>query len=152
NWHVFSGRNPYTGQSTHSKGAIPDAIRFPLHKKDQLGHFSKGHELGLQRTDGTPAWLQHPKGQDIDVAVASAMLPADATAYELPRPGEASDMVLSVAMDCFVLGFPKNLSHGEILPIWKRASVATEPDIPHDNLPVFLIDTATREGMSGAPV
>ena len=68
-------------------------------------------------------------------------------------PAKTSDMVLKVAYGLLlVLGFPMNLSHEEILPIWKRASVATEPDIPHDNLPVFLIDTATREGMSGAPV
>ena len=61
-------------------------------------------------------------------------------------------MGMRIAMDCFVIGFPKRLAHQRILPIWKRASIATEPDIPHDDLPVFLIDTATREGMSGAPV
>ena len=153
NWHVFSGRNPYTGQALHKSGATPDAVCLPLHTKDRLGHFSKGHTLALEGANAAPTWLQHPRGQDIDVAVALiASLPPASAAYELPRPSERTDMAMTIAMDCFVLGFPKGISHGEILPIWKRASIATEPDVPHDNLPVFLIDTATREGMSGAPV
>ena len=52
----------------------------------------------------------------------------------------------------FVLGYPKGISGGRGFPIWKRASIATEPDIQHDGLPKLLVDTATREGMSGAPV
>jgi hypothetical protein len=37
-------------------------------------------------------------------------------------------------------------------PIWKRGSVASEPDYNWRDKPAFLIDTATREGMSGSPV
>ena len=49
NWHVFSGRDPYTGQSLCKKtAAIPDAIGLPLHTKDQLGHFSEGCVLPLE--------------------------------------------------------------------------------------------------------
>lgn len=36
------------------------------------------------------------------------------------------------------------------MPIWKKASIATQPDI--DSLPKILIDTATRSGLSGSPV
>jgi hypothetical protein len=58
-----------------------------------------------------------------------------------------------IGMDAFILGFPKGIAHQQLLPIWKRGSIATEPEIPReDDLPVFLVDTATREGMSGAPV
>ena len=38
------------------------------------------------------------------------------------------------------------------IPIWKRASIATEPSLPAFNEPCFLVDSATREGMSGSPV
>jgi hypothetical protein len=44
------------------------------------------------------------------------------------------------------------MSGGGQLPIWKRATIATEPDFDLDGLPKFYIDTATREGMSGSPV
>ena len=37
-------------------------------------------------------------------------------------------------------------------PIWKRASIATEPRVRRSRPLHILIDTATREGMSGAPV
>ena len=39
-----------------------------------------------------------------------------------------------------------------LLPVWKRGSVATEFNIDVGDLPSFIIDTATREGMSGSPV
>ncbi len=38
------------------------------------------------------------------------------------------------------------------MPIWKRANIASEPDINIDQLPKLLIDTATRKGLSGSPV
>ena len=54
-------------------------------------------------------------------------------------------------MIVFVLGFPVGL-HDGVFPIWKRASIASEPRIDEGDLPKILIHTATREGMSGAPV
>lgn len=59
---------------------------------------------------------------------------------------------LRTGMDVFVLGYPRGLTGGGKFPIWKRGSIASEPDIDVDNLPLMYVDTATREGMSGAPV
>lgn len=59
---------------------------------------------------------------------------------------------VAVGDDAFVLGYPLGLDGGPKLPIWKRASIATEPHYDLEHLPKILIDTATREGMSGAPV
>jgi hypothetical protein len=61
-------------------------------------------------------------------------------------------MLLKVSRDVYVLGYPKGISGSGGFPIWKRASIATEPAIQLDGLPKILVDTATREGMSGAPV
>jgi hypothetical protein len=117
NWHVFSGRNPYNGQSLHKHAATPDAFSLPLHQKE-LGHFSRGNILAIEDANGGPLWWQHPKGQDIDVAAMLLTdLPPDLVTYELPRPSETADMAIRVGMDCFVLGFPKGLSHEEVLPI-----------------------------------
>lgn len=57
-----------------------------------------------------------------------------------------------VGDDVFVLGYPFNLNGSREMPIWKRGSIATEPYFDLDNLPKVLIDTATRQGMSGSPV
>jgi hypothetical protein len=60
-----------------------------------------------------------------------------------------------------VLGFPLGLAGGASFPIWKHATIASEPewDIapepdknPQATLPMIYIDTATKKGMSGAPV
>jgi hypothetical protein len=55
-------------------------------------------------------------------------------------------------MDVYALGFPRGMSGRGVTPIWKRGTIATEPDLDHDDRPIFLIDTATRDGMSGSPV
>ena len=48
--------------------------------------------------------------------------------------------------------YPRGLDGGNELAIWKRASIASEPKHDIDGLPKLLIDTATRQGMSGSPV
>jgi hypothetical protein len=55
-------------------------------------------------------------------------------------------------IDAFVLGYPEGLSGGGKFAIWKRATIASEPDLDMGDLPRIYIDTATRAGMSGAPV
>ncbi len=61
-------------------------------------------------------------------------------------------VLLRPSLDVFVLGFPRGMSGGGKFPVWKRGSIASEPDLDIDDLPKMFIDTATREGMSGAPV
>lgn len=57
-----------------------------------------------------------------------------------------------IADNVYILGYPFGITDPLQLPIWKRGSIATEPNVAYKNLPMMLIDTATRQGMSGAPV
>lgn len=153
NWHVFSGRNAYTGQPINEHGAIPNTVRFPTYRQNQFGRSTIEHIIHLEQTPGVPSWLQHPNGQAIDVAIIPYNdIPQNSLVYTLPRVSETTDMALKVAMDAFILGFPAGVPPHGLFPIWKRASIATEPMVMHEGLPVFLVDSATREGMSGAPV
>ena len=61
-------------------------------------------------------------------------------------------MAFEIAMDVFIVGFPLGLTYQDVFPVWKRGSVATEPQLSINNLPVFLVDSTTRQGMSGSPV
>ena len=61
------------------------------------------------------------------------------------------DLLLQIGMDVFVLGYPFGIGPGG-LPIWKRGSIASEPDILEPARPHMLIDTASRPGMSGSPI
>lgn len=152
NWHVFSGRNPNTGQSMNNSGAVPDTMEIALWLKRKIGDWQLVR-MPMNDTNGEAVWLQHPNGQDIDVAVCRINeIPDEIAIYSLPRPDETLDMAFEIAMDVFIVGFPLGLSHQDVFPVWKRGSVATEPQLKVYDLPVFLVDSATREGMSGSPV
>jgi hypothetical protein len=103
---------------------------------------------------GIPSWLEQTVHRhNIDVVAIPLTLSEDVlvlTANDWVNT--VPTMSLKVARDVFVLGYPKGISGGGVFPIWKKASIATEPAIQLDGLPKMLVDTATREGMSGAPV
>ena len=147
NWHNFSGRNPETGQPMSTHGGVPDNIQCyacankPFIERNWL-------DLKLQE-DGVPLWLHHPRlGPQVDIGVLPVSLKENFRAIVLNELASTS-MRLSVSNDVFVIGYPLGLLGEQGLPIWKRASVATEPGT---SAPNFLIDTATRPGMSGSPV
>ena len=103
--------------------------------------------------DKKPIWTEHPTyGRRFDaVAIplgidGTRIIPANAESLDLDK------IRVYPSMDTFVVGFPRGMSGGGHFPIWKRATIATEPDVDLDGLPRFYIDTATREGMSGSPV
>lgn len=58
---------------------------------------------------------------------------------------------LTVSDDLFVVGYPKGVTDGYGQPIWKRATVASAPHLGWNGQKKFLVDCASREGMSGAP-
>ncbi|CAB3759375.1 hypothetical protein [Paraburkholderia solisilvae] len=53
--------------------------------------------------------------------------------------------------DLFIMGYPRALSDLFGQPLWKRATVASSPQ-SGTRVKHFLVDCASREGMSGAPV
>lgn len=153
NWHVLSGRNPRTGQPIHAQGAIPDRCSLALCALDEDRLVWYGFEVELgDALLGTATWLEHPDGgQEIDVAV----LPLPGRSLGLVKDlldatGHDSNMVVDVAAEVFLPGYPLGLAGGGLQPLWKRATVASSVEL--DPLsPSFYVDTATREGMSGAP-
>lgn len=155
NWHVLSGRNPLSGQPLDSKnGVCPNEIELGLNLRGSDGVPQPAMAQASIVRDGGNLWLQHPQhGQNVDVAVL--VLPSEhqhqalLALNDLP---ETSNMAVYVGQDVFVLGYPLDPGLSGGLPIWKRGSIATEPNHRPAGLQRLLIDSATREGMSGAPV
>jgi hypothetical protein len=149
NWHVVSGINPISGQHLSSTGAEPDHLVVQMDLVDPIG--SRGpFELQLYGADGRPAWLEHPHRKGIDVVAIK--LPAMPGAY--PHPVNfmpTSPMAIGAGSEAFIIGYPFGNRTGPF-PIWKRASIASEPEIPVEGLPYFFVDSASRTGMSGSPV
>lgn len=157
NWHNVTGRNPLTGQPLSPTGGIPDQLTI---KAARYVPLRDGHALGwtestvsLLDEDGQPKWKVHPShGEKVDIAAMEfSTLPSGVIAVN-DQTRDLSQFSINAGMDAFVLGFPLGISGGASLPVWKRASIASEPSVDIEGLPKILIDTATRSGMSGAPV
>ncbi len=98
-----------------------------------------------------PLWFIHYE-REIDVVA----IPLDnfdlKTILLLPVNELApAKLAIMVGMEVFILGYPFGLKH-QSLPIWKRGSIASEPDLVQHSTGYYLVDTASRPGMSGSPV
>ena len=151
NWHNVSGIDPFTGKHVSEETAAePNRLRIWWNAKGKLWQkFSATHPI--KDSNDKPLWLVHPTYKNqIDVVALPISAPDNAEPYpinEMPH----DDLRLQAGMDVFVLGYPFGITHSG-LPIWKRGSIASEPEILDPKRPVILIDSATRRGMSGAPV
>ncbi|BCJ89804.1 hypothetical protein IZ6_05390 [Terrihabitans soli] len=72
-------------------------------------------------------------------------------------PDDFQSFYPPVGKEVFVLGYPKGITSTGVFPIWKRASIASEPQAPtnlrgRESHDVFYIDATTKHGMSGSPV
>lgn len=149
NWHCLSGRDVFT-RAPLAGWAEPTSVKVSW---PEPGAFLFVHsiEIELRDANGLPRWFVHPHlGSAVDIAAVAV---PDQIAREVPAifdlPRE--QLMIRVGMDVFVLGYPYGLRSTN-LPIWKRGSLASEPQALTQDQPYRLIDTASRPGMSGAPV
>jgi hypothetical protein len=154
NWHVLSGRDPGNGQPRHSSGAVPDVCRFFTAKfqDDKLAWFPTEYFLG-DALSGSANWRQHPaEGQKVDVGILPLGGFDVGLAKDILDPsGHDPDMFVDLGGELFIPGFPFGLSSAGLMPLWKRASLASSLEFGEGIKRFFYVDTATREGMSGAP-
>jgi len=166
NWHVVTGRHPDTGKPLDNETtAIPDnlLVTVPFQRKEPETPtlltvwwevWSVPLYKDVERRD--PNWFEHPDhGPTVDVVAIplttqrehiAVVAANDSTRLALNSP------VLDRPLSVYVLGYPLGIAGVLEWPIWKRATIANEPEFPLDGLPKLYIDTATRKGMSGAPV
>jgi hypothetical protein len=150
NWHNVSGKDPNTGKHLSKTAAAPNKVRVWFNQKGKLGNkISK--DIALLDPQGKPLWFVHAAhGNKVDVVAVPIENYADVDMYAINTLSQM-DLLVQVGMDVFVLGFPFGIGPGG-LPIWKRGSIASEPELsPSFQLHVFA-DTASRPGMSGSPV
>lgn len=158
NWHIVSGRNPHDGQSLSEKGGIPNKIhiKVPYHKKVEENISAlqwKQCIIDLYK-NGLPIWYVHPTlNEKVDV-VGIELTGLEEAAIVTANNAQLDLEKISIypSMEVFILGYPLGMSGGGNFPIWKRGTIATEPEFDIDNLPKLFVDTATREGMSGSPI
>ncbi|TYL89968.1 trypsin-like peptidase domain-containing protein [Bradyrhizobium rifense] len=151
NWHVLSMRDFFTGKNLRPDAGRPNLLRTLFNI--QTGSFDKQQwDIKIRDDDDKPLWLVHP-GRRVDVAV-------------LPIPFKPEELIISlyplnvlanaalrieVGMEVFILGYPFEIKP-PAYPVWKRGSIASEPQLARQTTDYMLVDTASRPGMSGAPV
>lgn len=59
---------------------------------------------------------------------------------------------VDVTEELFIPGYPKNVHDMYTQPVWKRATIASSVQMGWNRQKKFLVDSASKEGMSGAPV
>ena len=150
NWHVLSGRHPTTGQTLHKGGGVPDSVSYIRYSIENNKLRSQSVTIPLVNSiSGESYWLQHKDlGQDIDIAAIKVT--EVGMAKKLINPdGHDEKMYIDAGYEVFLPGYPLGIGGPGHLPIWKRASVATSLEVGDQKC--FLVDTASREGMSGSP-
>jgi hypothetical protein len=152
NWHIITGLNPLTKEPIMKHGGIPDDLSMILLVNTNPLQWNS-FTLELYKNNVSD-WFIHPVHREmVDVVAIELELPEDFQGIIKPINANKFDgFDLSIADDVFILGYPYSFTGGGYFPIWKRGSVATEPDIDYEGLPKYYIDTATKPGMSGSPV
>jgi len=158
NWHNVTGRDPRTGQPKAPDGVIPSFLRAYF-----LQAIPTANGIGIQPITTVPidieisvgdsaSWMMHDSGQAVDIAAIKLLNDPKIYIAAVNECIDVFDPVLQVGNELSILGFPRGLKPIGNFPIWKRASIATEPKWMADQERCFWIDSATREGMSGSPV
>jgi S1-C subfamily serine protease len=141
NRHVTRGKD----------GIVPDCLTVVHHRAGSLGTW-EGRDERLYDDNGEPLWLEHPIHPDFDVAVLPLTRVSGIERYAYDPWATGPDVAFRVSDPLSIIGFPFGFTGGGAFGIWARGFVATEPEIDWNDLPVFLIDSRTREGQSGSPV
>ena len=153
NRHVVTGRDHFTGKILDERYAqLPDEL-VVWYRQQNTYELVPG-SVPLFDDALWPLWREHPELKERADVVAIPVVPPPETLY-FPRAGyideEMPDFRLLPMDAVAVVGFPFG-KHASGFPVWTTGSIASEPDFPYDNLPVFLIDARTRKSQSGSLV
>ena len=150
NWHVVTARDFFTLANIRKDAGRPNKIlaRFNIH-----GQFWKQEwHIKIRDDNDKPLWLIHP-GRRVDITVLEIHFEVEkqvVTLYPLNVIATAS-LRIEIGMEVFILGYPFKIEP-PAFPVRKRGSIASEPQLVRMSADYMLVDTASRPGMSGAPV
>lgn len=152
NYHNLAGRRPDTNELLHDSGATPDSVVITHNSASGLGSWVSLVEPVVDNDD-KPLWIEHPKfKRKVDVVALLLRNLVGVKLYPYQYDEVGPDIAVGVSRGVNIIGFPFGLTGGGAFGIWSRGTIATEPEIDFNDLPLFLIDSRTRPGQSGSPV
>jgi hypothetical protein len=158
-WHNITGRHPFTKHHISPAAAEPNFLECRFRAKQKVpGRVYFEHQvlrLHLFNESGEPNWFVHPRyGSDVDIAAIWFDPAAPMEGYPINKL-QSMPLKTLIGQDAFILGYPYEANEDENFvgfPIWKRASIASEPMLFASGRRYTLYDSASRPGMSGAPI
>jgi hypothetical protein len=157
NWHNVTGLNSITGAqlSSFTPSHLEITFKYPAEERDgQILLAETTRRVSLYDDAERPIWVEHPSRNCVDgVAVPiDACLDGPIAPFALSSVDFEHRWIPDIGSDCFIVGYPEGLIGSHRTPIWKRGSIATEPNLDHNDLPLMLVDTLANQGLSGSPV
>lgn len=151
NKHNFTGRNIYTGKTLCKHGGVPNKVIINHHRRNNLGKWIRKEQTILGEAY-EKLWIEHPTHPNkVDVVALKLDSKTEIDIYPYLNEEEAN-IDISPAEKISVIGFPFGITTGGKLPIWSTGFIATEFEVDHEDLPLFLIDCRSRKGQSGSAV
>lgn len=156
NWHVVTFCDTITGNPKPGVNSPPNVLK-GLFNSDARDYWKKTIDIPIRDPDNLPLWRIHPlhaAGKRIDIVAIPIEFDLKAQGVELSPVNRIANtkLKMSIGMDVFILGYPFGCKL-PAFPVWKRGSLASEPElIGLDGTQYYLVDTASRPGMSGSPV
>jgi hypothetical protein len=151
NWHVLTMCDFFTRANLRKDAGRPNILRTLFNVR--TGSFEKQRwDIKIRDDDDKPLWLVHPSRR-VDIAVLPIPFRPEGliiALYPLNILANAA-LRIEVGMEVFILGYPFKIAP-PAYPVWKRGSIASEPQLARLTTDYMLVDTASRPGMSGAPV
>jgi len=155
NWHNLAGVNPLTGKMMPGLSEYPFRVRI-IGRQMRDAIYNVPFEIEIDLCDvasGKFVWRQHPTlGKNVDIG---ALKINDLHPLSISCCNDdimTNEVVRGPGDEVFILGYPLRINGGHNYPLWKRGSIASEPSQHINGLPMYLVDCASRRGMSGAPV
>ena len=175
NWHNVSGKH-FLDNRPLVNGRFPTRLVAKLSTYSNSDSPARSRPFRIAPYDvsiyqnNEPLWFEHPElCSRCDVIALPLQRPASCPEFMHNAANRIDDVRIPVEPGgtVFIVGFPRSISVGFGLPLWKSGYIASEPhyDITIDGkswlfgglrdgikLPAFFLDSQTREGMSGSPV
>ncbi len=110
------------------------------------------HTIEMQVSTGGIHKMEMPLSTTNSVGASTAVCPLQQ--YLLPDAKVAQRWIdnVGVTEELFIPGYPQNVQDYYAQPVWKRATIASSVQIGWNREKKFLIDSASKSGMSGSPV
>lgn len=155
--HIFSGTEPFSDKLISPNKYVPKIISCYISVMFNGSlHRLKIPKLELYEDD-QPLWKQDLEFEILrtDIAALPIKIELDQGVEILALNDDANlnkPIYTQVGMECVLLGYPTINVTDFATPVWRKGIIASEPLLPIDNKPMFLLDASTTHGFSGAPV